>query len=219
MANDVHYSFYIDGTVYDPFPDDEVGITDTTNLFAFGATFPPLGYADQQITADLDYVLLSYYGYNQDDAFRDDFSSSGFAGWTLDPPTNPGNFQESSGMARLNYLASSYPTTNTGGYISRIMSVPYKDAYFTYAVKVFEASDICSVTMGAIDESTALISLTPTSVTFYELSAFPGSSTVSGLTLDDGDWHIIGMRRHAIPFVDAPTPGASLSHMSFRAFQ
>jgi hypothetical protein len=225
MADDVHYSLYIDGTIYDPFSDNTVGIISTTDLYVFGATVPPMPgpgeNTDQQVTADMDYFAASYYGFDLGDVFRDDFNSSGFTNWTVDPPTSPGNFQESSGMARLNYLASSYPSTNTGGNIHDLtFPAAYKHTYFTIRVKVFDAlnppdpsptptsSHVCPVAALGMDAFTCQLSLDPTSVIFDNLAVGGGSHTVSGLTLDDGNWHIIGIHRHALSFPAAPIRGA-----------
>lgn len=233
MANDVHYSLYIDGTLYDPFPDVAVGILSTADCEAFGAGIPPFPGpgedTDQQVTADMDLFEMSYYDFGLDDVFRDDFDSSGFPGWMLSPPTSPANFQEASGMARLNYLASSYPTVNTGGNISQAaLPAAYQDTYFTARVKVFAAqnypdphptptsSHVCPVVCIAIDGATAQLSLDPSSVVFDNLAAFPSSYTVSGLTLDDGNWHLIGILRHALDFPPAPPQPAEMAAISHR---
>lgn len=206
---------YVDGVEYDPgFGVFATRLGVVTILGLAGNDSVVSDHIDTQ----LDYFRVGSSGYGSTEYFSDDFSGTGFTSWDSYSPGSPGTYltEGSPGVAHLAFTGDLIGNPD----IDVTFSIP-GDIYWLTAVKT-------TFPTTATTRSPAYTSWQPGIGTFF-IKYYSNAVAISGtvffcdnssispnfvhnVTLNDGNWHTIGLHFHRF---EACTPSAGTRYPIF----
>lgn len=206
----VNVYLYVDGVEYNLWPTFDgcdpgvgvIGLAANDNIFS------------RTLDVSLDYIKEGFTGYGSTEMKDDEFSSSGFTSWSSHRAGTAITLVEASGVA---HLSGTGDFTGQPDIVDDVVNVPWADYYFLTSAKVPVHSHPTAISGGYTRF------LTPVSAVLFYYSngiVLRGEGTVGGsgvledhfvsASMDDGNFHTVGFRRHLTPDCSFPSYGAIL---------
>lgn len=193
----VNTYLYVDGVEYDLWPTFD-GCYSGIGLVGLAAND---SFVSRTMDVSLDYIKEGFASYGSIQMKDDEFSGSGFTSWDSYTPGTFVTLVEASGIA---HLSGTGDFTGSPDITDNIVSVPWADYYFLTQAKVpvfayppATSGGYTSFDMGAVQ---VVIFYYSNGIVMRSSGLVGGSGLLEdhfvAATMDDGNWHSVGFRRH-----------------------